>query len=163
MFPGAPAALLVVLCAGCAKKPHSSEPAGNLSTVTADASDSLRISLVAPREATSGQPVPIVIRLENPSSRPVDLYLRGRTITFDIFVTRPAGQVAWQRLKDEVIPAVIQLKTLQPKGVIELEAEWDQRDNRGNRLPPGTYSVRGTVLTDGPALETRAAPLRIGS
>ncbi len=34
---------------------------------------------------------------------------------------------------------------------LELEHEWNQRDNRGRPVGPGSYVVRGTVLTDGPA------------
>ncbi len=124
--------------------------------------DSLRITLDVPEEVPAGKPVPIVIRLKNGGSRPLDLYLRGRTITFDIFITRPDGPVVRQRLKDEVIPAIVQLKTLRPGEVFELRHVWDQRSNEGELVAPGAYTVRGVVLTDGPtALETASASLRI--
>jgi hypothetical protein len=158
-----PPALLLVLSAGCARKQGAETAGANLDTVTASVSDSLRISLIAPGEAPPGRSVPIVIRLENIGTRPMDLSLRGRTITFDILITRPDGEIVWQRLRDEVIPAIIQLKVLQPGESLELEAEWNQRDNNGKPVPSGIYSVRGSVLTDGPALETHTASLRIGS
>lgn len=124
--------------------------------------DSLRIQLDVPEVAPIGKPVPIVIRLENVGARPLDLYLRGRTIAFDIFISRADGQPVWQRLKDAIIPAIIQLKTLRPKEVLELKAEWDQRSNRGEPVGPGAYEVRGAVLTDDPAaFETASASLRI--
>ena len=124
--------------------------------------DSLRIQLDVPQAVLVGKPVPIVIRLENVGARPLDLYLRGRTIAFDIFISRADGEPVWQRLKDAIIPAIIQLKTLRPKEVLELKAEWDQRGNQGEPVGPGTYLVRGKVLTDDPVgLETGLASLRI--
>jgi hypothetical protein len=131
-------------------------------TVTATAPESLRVRLEIPELVLAGQVVPIVIRLENGGQRPLDLYLRGRTIAFDIFITRRDGHVVWQRLKDEIIPAIIQLKVLQPGEVLELKDEWRQRSNRGEPVEPGSYVVRGTVLTDGPnPLETASESLRI--
>jgi hypothetical protein len=133
-----------------------------LASMTATAPESLRVRLDVPAEVHVGQPVPIVVRLENNGERPLDLYLRGRTIAFDIFITRTDGQIIWQRLKDEVIPAIVQLKVLRPGEVLELKDEWRQRGNRGAPVEPGRYSVRATVLTDGPApLETTSASLRI--
>ncbi len=124
--------------------------------------DSLRISLDVPEMVTAGKPVPVVIRLENGGARPLDLYLRGRKIAFDIFIARVDGQLVWQRLKDEILPAIVQLKALWPGEVLELKEEWDQRDNGGEAVGPGSYIVRGTVLTDGPSpLPTDSASLRI--
>jgi hypothetical protein len=151
--------LLALSCADTSSTPRPG--AGGQDSVTA-APDSLRISLDVPREVRPGQPIPIAIRLENAGGRAVDLYLRGRTIAFDIFVTHPNGDVVWQRLKDEVIPAIIQLRTLQRGEVLELKDEWPQRDNRGRAVGPGSYAVRGVVLTDGPApLETAPETLRV--
>jgi len=68
----------------------------------------------------------------------------------------------WQRLKDEIIPAIVQLKTLRPGEVLELTHEWDQLGNDGEPVGPGTYIVRGVVLTDDSApLETPSASLQI--
>jgi len=155
---GIRAGLVALSCAGCAGDPP--KVSSDRGIVTAD-SDSLRISLDRPREVRSGQPVPIVIRLENTGTKPLDLYLRGRTIAFDVYVAHSNGDVVWQRLKDQVIPAIIQLKVLRRGEVLELEEEWPQRGNRGEPLGPGSYVVRGSVLTDGPALETAPASLRI--
>jgi hypothetical protein len=164
------AGMLAVSCAGCAGSPPggsadsaaSGAPLTESDTVTATAPESLRVRLDVPKEVRVGQPVPIVIRLENGGERPLDLYLRGRTIAFDIFITRADGKLVWQRLKDEIIPAIAQLKVLLAGEVLELKDEWYQRDNRGEPVEPGSYLVRGSVLTDGPApLETAPASLRI--
>jgi hypothetical protein len=162
--------MLAMSYAGCAGHPPgesadsavSAAPMAESKTMTPMAPESLRVRLEVAREIRVGQPVPIVLRLENTGERPLDLYLRGRTIAFDIFITRPAGRIVWQRLKDEIIPAIVQLKVLRPGEVLELKDEWPQRDNRGEPVAPGSYVVRGTVLTEGPAaLETPPASLLI--
>jgi len=108
--------------------------------------------------------VSITLRVQNITERPLDLYLRGRTIAFDIVVTREDGSVAWRRLQDEIIPAIIQLRTLAPGETLELRAEWNQRANTGDQVGPGTYMVQSFLLTDGPEpLQSPAVALRIVS
>lgn len=161
LVTGLLAALLALLDAGCA---DDTPKLGSGQDVVTAASDSVRITLDLPPEIHAGQPVPITIRLANIIDRPLDLYLRGRTIAFDIFVTRPNGEVVWQRLKDEIIPAIVQLKTLQPGEVLELRDVWPQRDERGHAVAPDSYLVRGAILTDGPTpLETAPVSLRVAA
>lgn len=158
-------ALFVVRCqpAPPARDVDSATMQRSESAVTAISTpDSLRLQLVSPAEVRAGATVPLTVRLENVGSRPLDLYLRGRTIAFDIVVTRATGDTVWRRLQDEIIPAVIQFRALAPGEVLELRHDWDQRDNRGRPVAPGDYVLRGSVLTDAPAaLETALAPLRI--
>jgi hypothetical protein len=119
------------------------------------------LQLDAPGEVRRGAPVPMTLRVENTSGRPIDLVLRGRTIAFDIVVARD-NDVVWRRLEGEVIQAIIQLKHLEPHEVIELHASWDQRSNQGRRVGPGLYFVRGELLTDtSTPLATPSVPLRI--
>jgi hypothetical protein len=109
-----------------------------------------------------GKAVPIIIRLENKSAEPLELYLRGREATCDIVVTANDGHVVWRRLEGEVVPAIIQLAVLAPGEIVEVRDIWDQRDNSGLPAQPGSYTIRGSVLTDGSAtLESPAIPLRI--
>src|SRR6267143_1846072 len=53
--------------------------------------DSLHFVVVAPRSVRVGKPVPVTLRLTNAGKRKVDLYLLGRSITFDIIVAGPDG------------------------------------------------------------------------
>lgn len=120
-----------------------------------------KLRLDAPPEVRRGAAVPMTLRVENTSGRPLDLVLRGRTIAFDIVVARD-NDVVWRRLDGEVIQAIVQLKRLEPQEVIELHARWDQRSNQGRRVGPGLYSVRGELLTDtSTPLATPSVPLRI--
>jgi hypothetical protein len=91
-----------------------------------------------------------VIRLENVGETSLELYLRGRTIAYDILIRNEAGAVVWNRLEDEIIPGIIQVKVLEPNEALELSHEWHQRTNRGDIVEPGLYSATGIVLTDGP-------------
>ena len=130
--------------------------------MSASGQDSLQLRLDLPSEARLGATVPITLRVENASDRSLTLYLRGRTIAFDVIVERDDGRVVWRRLEGDVVPAIVAVRTLGPREVMELHARWDQRTNRRRRVAAGLYSVRGALLTDMPTpLETAAVQLRI--
>jgi hypothetical protein len=131
--------------------------------MTGSAQHPVQLRLDAPNTARVGERVSLTIIVENPTDRPVDLYLRGRQIAFDVVVTDSDGVVVWRRLEGEIIPAIVQLKSLAPREVLALRTTWEQRSNRGRPLAAGLYSVRGLVLTDDAQapLETAAVELRI--
>jgi len=108
-----------------------------------------RVTLVVPDTVARGAKVPIVIRVSNTTSAPLDLYLRGRDIAFDITVTDSAGAELWRRLEGETVLAIIQIKTLGPGEKLELSDDWDQRTKSGGPAAAGVYGIRGSVLTDG--------------
>ena len=112
------------------------------------------LELDVPPVARVGSTVPITLRARNVSDRPVDLYLRGRTIAFDVVVRHADGDIAWRRLENEIIPAIIRLETLAPQQVLELDAEWSPE-------LAGSYVVEGVLLTDGPDLRTDPVTLRV--
>jgi hypothetical protein len=115
-------------------------------------SDSLTIVLDAPATLAAGRTASITIRLANRTDRTLDLSLRGREIAFDLIVSREDGTVIWRRLEGEVVPAILRLEQLAPGTELVLEATWDGRDQAGRPVPPGSYTLRGEILTD-------AAPL----
>ena len=112
--------------------------------------------MTAPESARLGSTVQIAIRLENLGETPLELYLRGRAIAYDILIADAAGRVVWHRLEGDVIPAIIQVKVLNPGDMFELSHTWGQRTNSGEAVLPGIYTLRGIVLTDGP--EPLASP-----
>ena len=107
------------------------------------------VSLDVPPSVAAGAPVPIRLRVKNETAAPLDLYLRGRDVAFDITVADSTGDVVWRKLEGEVTQAILQLRTLAPGEVMELSHTWDQKSQRGSPVPPGRYTVRGSVLTDG--------------
>jgi Intracellular proteinase inhibitor len=129
--------------------------------VTAPAPDPVRLELLLEPRAPAGVPVRIRLRAENVTQRPVDLYLRGRTVTFDVVVAQAAGGVVWRRLEGEIIPAIVHLRPLAPGERLEVETEWDQRTNDGKPVEPGDYVVDGSLLTEGEPLRAPQRPLTI--
>jgi hypothetical protein len=132
-----------------------------LSDLIESPNDSLALELVVPPRVGVGETVPIILRVQNRTQRALDLYLRGRSLAFDVVVARPSGEVVWQRLRDEIIPAIVHLKTLAPAERLEIEAVWDQRSNEGRLVGEGDYTMRGLLLAEGEPLETRPVFLRV--
>ena len=112
------------------------------------------VILVAPDSALLRQPVPIAVVIGNPSDEPVDLHLQGREIVFDIMVTGDDGHPVWQR-ENGVTQAILRLETLAPGASIRLEDVWDQTDLSGQPVEAGSYTIHGTVPTDGEPLYTQ--------
>jgi hypothetical protein len=156
-------ALLILLGCGTSvpERPPDPQPASGSNAVDITLSDSLRLSLGVPAHSAAGTPVPFTLTIENVSGRPLDLYLRGRTIAFDIVVLDSAGIAIWRRLEGEIIPAVLRLEILAPGQLLDLSDEWDQRDDAGRPVSAGRYTAYGEVLTEGPPLRTPTVTLRI--
>lgn len=142
--------------------PSSAERPTPESRVSATTSDSLRLRIEVAPQVPAGEPVQIRLLVENVSARSLDLYLRGRTLAFDLVVSRADGTVVWRRLADEAIPAILRLETLSSGARLDLQDTWDQRTNAGQPVPDGAYLIRGEVLTEGPPLVTPDEPLRVG-
>lgn len=119
------------------------------------------MSLDLPLHVGLGGTVPIALIIENTADRPLDLYLRGRDIAFDLVVTDPDGHTVWRRLDGEIIPAILRLETLAPAHVLRLEHTWDQRSNDGSPVPPGEYRIHGELLTEDEPLVTPSISMRI--
>jgi hypothetical protein len=120
----------------------------------------ISVTTDVPADVATGERIPVTIRVTNTTAAPVDLYLRGREITFDIVVTDASGAQVWQRLEDEAAQAILQLRTLGPAETIELKDEWNQRTRRGRPVGPGEYTVKGSVVTDGTNL-LMSGPVRL--
>jgi hypothetical protein len=123
--------------------------------------DSLRLRLAVPGQCLTGESVPIRLTIENAGEQSLDLYLLGRTITFDVIVTRAGGDTVWRRLEGAIVPAILRIETLAPGATIELTDTWDQRDDRGLAVPPGDYGIHAELLTETKPLASRRVPLRI--
>jgi hypothetical protein len=120
------------------------------------------LELTVPAEVPTGHSVPILLRLTNASNAAQDLALQGRPSAYDVIVTRRDGAIVWRRLEGEVIQSILRLQTLAPGESLEFRHSWNQRDNSGQRVPPGEYFVTGVLPTDPPAeVRTQAVALRI--
>jgi hypothetical protein len=124
-------------------------------TATPQYPDSIRFTVVAPDSVRRGEPIPIMLRITNTGVRPLNLYLTGRSITFDIIVARSDGQVVWRRLEHVTGQQILQVKTLAPGESMELKDVWKQG------VAEGEYTVQGVLPTDGAPLRTAPVRLRI--
>lgn len=123
--------------------------------------DSMRVEIVAPPRVAVGEPVAIAIRIANTTDRPIELHLQGRTVVFDLVVSR-GDSVVWRRLEGEMSPAILQLRSLAPGEVLELKDTWDQRSSGGSPVGAGTYRVAGVMPTDAAPIRAGPVPLVIG-
>lgn len=120
------------------------------------------VTLEAPESVVLGSVIPITMRIENRSASSLALYLSGRDTVCDLSVTNASGDVVWRRLEGEILPAILRLEVIEPGKTVEFADTWDQRDDTGRLVPPGSYTVRGAVPTDGSStLESPAVELRI--
>ena len=123
--------------------------------------DSLQLQLELPDVVSRGTPVTLVLRVRNATARPLDLYLRGRTPTVDVRVEDSAGNERWHRLKDAMIPAIVQALTLDAGKSFEERAEWTVTDDTGTPLAPGRYTVRAFLLGESEAIAAPAVNVRV--
>ena len=112
--------------------------------------EALELTLEAPPSVRVGAGATFVLRMRNRGREPLTVYLRGRTITYDFHVYDAAGVVVWQRLFNQVVPAIIQAVTLEPDGHREFRETWSLETNGGAALAPGHYSVVGQLPNDQP-------------
>lgn len=120
---------------------------------------SLRLEVAA--TVRVGRIVPLKLTVKNSSARPIELALGGRP-PHDFVVTKPDGTEVWRWTHGQVIPSILQLRTLQPGEEVKFGAVWRQQDNDGDPVPPGTYLVRGILNTEPPQkLQTEPKRLTI--
>jgi hypothetical protein len=124
-------------------------------------SSPLALRLEAPDRARSGETIRLKLTIRNASKRTIDQPLAGQP-AHDFVVGRTDGTELWRWSKGQVIQDVLELKTLRPGQELVFEADWNQHDNEGQPLPPGTYDARALLNTDPPdRLETMAKRLVI--
>lgn len=155
---------LAVVALSCRSGPspdHGARPPAAEAVVTGSAGDSLERSLTLPSEIRAGDRVRFRFRARNAASRPIGLYLLGRTPTVDVEVSRATGDPVWRRLDGEIVPAILQVRTLAPGEGIEVEADWDQRTRAGPPAGPGEYVARARLLLEDEALQAPPVPFRI--
>ena len=161
-----PAAALVLAVGSIACRPGSppddaARPPAAEALVTGRGGDSLELSLAGPAEVPAGDRIHFTFRARNTASRPLGLYLLGRTPTLDVEVSRPTGDLVWRRLEGEVIPAILHVRTLAPGERLAAEADWDQRTRAGTPAGPGEYVARARLVLEDDSLSAPPMPFRI--
>lgn len=121
------------------------EPPGKLETelsfVTIGPGLPLRLSVEAPAEVPTGRIVPLKLRVENISGQILNLEIGYAP--YDFIVATQDGKEVWRWTYGKVFPLIALPLTWQPGEVKEYSEIWDQLDNEGYPIPPGTYFVKG--------------------
>lgn len=118
----------------------------------------IELDIDLPPRVMLGEPVPITITVRNTGDKPAAVYLTGRPVAFDIEITASDGSPVWNRLKGEIVAAILQVVELEPDGELEFRDDWDQVTNEGLAAEPGMYTVVGKVVTDEPGKPLVSAP-----
>ena len=105
------------------------------------------------------QPVQLQLIKTNISSRPITLTYNTAQ-RFDFFVRRGvSGPVVWQWSADRSFAQVVQRVTLAPGASQVFNVTWDQRNNQGNRVQPGLFTVQAENVAQ--ELRNRRIAVRI--
>ena len=108
-------------------------------------------SLDVADQVSYGETVSMKLTLRNVSDEPVDFLTGGRP-PHDFVVSTPDGEQVWHWKCAKIIQLPLDNQTLQPGEEMEFEGEWEQVDNRGEPVPPGTYQVRGVLDMEPPEM-----------
>ncbi len=130
--------------------PENDRPARPAATA-AQIAQALDVRLVIGEQVfPRGETVPLQLVVTNQSQRPVVVPF-GSGQQFDFEVVRN-GTVVWNWARDRAFTQVFSTMTLQPGERMVYETSWAQRNNQGNRVRPGLYTVRGVVTPAFPRL-----------
>ena len=118
-------------------------------------------SLELVSQASYGKPVQMKLTLRNVSDDSVSISLGGRP-PYDFVVSTPDGERVWHWKCAKIVEEAGDHKTLETGEALEFVGEWEQVDNRGEPVPPGTYMVQGVLDLEWPErLVTEAHELEV--
>lgn len=115
--------------------------------------------MTAPRQVFAAGTLAVILGLKNTSDHSVDLYLRGRSMTFDLQILDARQKVILSRLGDTPIPAILHIKTLAPRQSLSRGIEW--KLDPGVRLGPGAYMLRAELLLEGGSITSNIASIAV--
>ena len=90
---------------------------------------------------SQGEPVPLTITVA--VSEPITLYYRT-TQRYEIVISDAEGKEVWRWSKDKAFGEVVEQVSLQANESLGFNESWDQRDNDGQPVPTGNYTVTAT-------------------
>ena len=138
------AALIYVGCSGISPWPlDERDPPGEVFLRAVD------YSLELKERVSYGETVRMKLTLRNASDEPVYFFTGGRP-PHDFVVSTLDGEQVWHWKCAKIIQQPLDSQTLEPGEEMEFTGEWEQVDNRGEAVPPGTYLARGVLDMDPP-------------
>ena len=88
-----------------------------------------------------GEPVRLTITVA--ASETITLHYRT-TQRYDIVITDSADKEVWRWSKDKAFGEVVEEVTLEQNETLTFNESWDQRDNSGQPVAPGSYTATAT-------------------
>lgn len=148
-----PVGLALAACSSTREPERSladSVPPGSLDSVQPRALRSRLPSGVSARvdlpkaDVAVGEPVTIRLVLRNGGSHEEELaFVSGANQRIDVMVLDSAGREVWSRLYHQDIDLGRIVVRLRAGDSLVFTERWNQRDNEGRPVTPGTYTVQG--------------------
>ncbi len=108
-----------------------------------------------------GEPVIIGFALRNLGPKPIT-YTFPSSKLFDVWITRGGAEV-YRYSKGRVYLQATQTLTLQPNEVRRFEVIWNQLDNSGKQVGPGSYTAYAQLTSSGKQLPPVKASIQVGT
>ena len=123
--------------------------------------DSIYYSLEAASETRYGDTLSLKLKLRNNGDETIQFHTGGRP-PHDFMITTADGEEVWNWKCAKIILGPLDGRVLRPGEELEFTGEWEQVDNRGEPVPPGTYLIRGVLNMGSPErLATATHKLRV--
>lgn len=111
-------------------------------------------------EYQRGEAIRLQLLLRNDSEDPLTLTFASSQ-KYDFWVLDAAGDEVWRWSYSRLFLAVITHVDIMPGATIEFAETWDQLNNDGAAVPPGTYSIHaGIVIADPPRVDPVTIAIR---
>ena len=103
-------------------------------------------SLEVVSQADYGETVSMKLTLKNSSDAPVQFYTGS--VPHDFVVATVHDQEVWHWRCGKSFSAILVEIKMEPGEELVLVGEWEQMDNWGEPVPPGTYLIRGMLVME---------------
>lgn len=107
-----------------------------------------------------GKPVELTFAIRNTTDKPIT-YTFSSGKQFDLWITLADSQI-YTLSKNRVYLQMVTTLTLQPDETKNFTATWDQKDDSGKEVGPGSYIVKAQLIPQGRKLPAVSAAFTIG-
>ena len=106
-------------------------------------------------ELEYGKSVRFVLELINLTNTTVEFTFPSSK-QYDFEVRDAGNQLVWIWSHDQMFTQAETSIILDAEGKIKFTPLWDQKDNKGNQVKPGSYTVTGMIMVSGPEIQKQS-------